>query len=1546
MFKKASLGAVYAASGLLLFTACSSSGGGGISFALLADGDGDGLPDALEASLGSDPADPDSPTPGGAADTDDTFGPGVDALSDALERYLAGTGASVPVTARTDSDLDGVPDYLEVASGLDHLDFHVPLQDGASDTEDNTSSGPSGDGISDALEAYLVGRGTAFPVTADSDTDGDGFTDFLETRVGTNPFRRTSPTFHDVFDVDGDGLPDHFELGILSDPLDGDFPVFHGDRDADGGVNGPDGDALTDGIETYLQRQGVTPPITTLTDSDFDGVPDYIEILAGTNFFDGDDPVADGGLDLDDSTGPADGLSDAMELTLIRGGASAPVSLETDSDLDGIMDYAELLSGSNAFSASSPTLFGHFDLDGDGVPDFLELARKSDPLDGDDPLPDGGDDDDNQLGPPGDRISDAMELVVAQLVGGGAVTTFDDADGDGLSDYIEALLASDPLDPDSPLLEGDQDVLETGPPKDRISDAVESVLISLGSTAPVGDSNNSDSDIVPDFIELLIGSNPVNGFDPVVGQVSDIDGDEAPDYFELLFGSDPTSPNVPLPGGAGDTDRDGLSDNLEELLRIALGLDVGADLAPLDDADGDGLYDYLEAFGASDLLDATSPASTGAGVDNDTNDVTGPGGDGISDALELYLSLGGAPIPVTESTDTDGDFLPDLLEITVVTDPFDATNPFADPQADNDGDGVADALEFVLEVAGVPGEVDAGTDTDGDGAPDYLELLAETDFFDGDDPVLAGSTDADDDGLSEALEAVLAALTGGSRSSQTDSDGDGIPDYFEVQNATNPLLVDHPLAGGGADTNDTTGPRDTISDAFEALLIQLGAAPPVRHGSDTDADGTPDYLEVLAATDAFDALSPVANGNGDDDRDRIRNSAEIVLARLGAEVPVGVLNDTDLDGAPDYVELLVRLHPVNGDDPVPGGNDENFDVNAATGPNGDGISDALELVLLRQGAKAPVGTPTDSDGDGIPDYFEVLIGANPFQRDFPFANGDEDTENSTGPAGDGISDGLEAIILFFAFQSGNPMAQATTTTDIDGDGVPDYIEIFLGTNLIDGTDFPADGVEPEALGLAVSGDTTEGATLTGTYVYFDADDDFEGEPLLRWLRDGAPIAGATSGTYVITADDLGTTLTFEVTPTSLYAWPLSTLTGEPATVSLDVPAPLLAISAGGPGGVGRTDGSSSLTVWLQADAGLSVRDDGEPRVDSWSDRSGHAVQAVAGPRAPSFVSPTPAAPAAVRFGPGDELHLPRTFSEEFTLFAVFRSAADGTLLRSLPGLGERDDLTLEVAGGRPVATVAGSPLSGAADVADGALHSVRTRRTQEALELAVDGALVARTQEPGLAPLTPARLGLGGSAALPGLPSDVCELVTYSRALNDLEQTLVELYLAGRFGGPVVGDLYESLASHGHDVAGIGNDGRNVQAAARGTGPVELSNPSALDPGDYLVFGSNAPSATFSDEAPPGIGARLAQTWAYTLTAATTDGVGTVDVTFLLGTDGAELGGSAEDFRLLIDDDGDFRDARVASVPTRFDRFRSTVTFEGVRLEGGRFFALGLFPGH
>lgn len=142
-----------------------------------------------------------------------------------------------------DSDSDGLPDVVEARFGTS-----------------STIADTDGDGINDVDEALKL---SAFlsPVLADTDgngvpdgdedTDGDGLSNSAEILGGTNP---SSP------DSDHDSLSDFEELTGVSNPL----------------VADSDNDGISDGVELRL---GLDP---NAVDTDSDGLPDADEVVTQT----------------------------------------------------------------------------------------------------------------------------------------------------------------------------------------------------------------------------------------------------------------------------------------------------------------------------------------------------------------------------------------------------------------------------------------------------------------------------------------------------------------------------------------------------------------------------------------------------------------------------------------------------------------------------------------------------------------------------------------------------------------------------------------------------------------------------------------------------------------------------------------------------------------------------------------------------------------------------------------------------------------------------------------------------------------------------------------------------------------------------------------------------------------------------------------------------------------------------------------------------------------------------------------------------------------
>ena len=179
-----------------------------------------------------------------------------------------------------------------------------------------------------------------------------------------------------------------------------------------------------------------------------------------------------------------------------------------------------------------------------------------------------------------------------------------------------------------------------------------------------------------------------------------------------------------------------------------------------------------------------------------------------------------------DGLDFDGDGLSNDLERQL------GSNP---EELDSDGDGISDADEV-----NIYGTNPAEADSDGDGMPDGWEIdnnFNPTNSVD-------GAADADGDGLSNAAE-----YAAGTSHTSYDTDGDGLSDGDEVNiHSTNPLVA------------DTDG--DGLSDGDEINAISVFGLPSALNplDVDTDSDGYTDGFEIDAGTDPTD---PSSNPLGD-----------------------------------------------------------------------------------------------------------------------------------------------------------------------------------------------------------------------------------------------------------------------------------------------------------------------------------------------------------------------------------------------------------------------------------------------------------------------------------------------------------------------------------------------------------------------------------------------------------------------------------------------------------------------------------------------------------
>ncbi len=750
-----------------------------------------------------------------------------------------------------DADYDGLRNYREFALGTDPHNSDSD-SDGEQDGEDNWPLDPSkardddADGIPDAWE-ITRGLNEFDSNDAAMDWDGDGLSNLEEYQAGTR---------HDFPDSDLDGVID----GEDTAPLDA---AYKHDFDQDG---------LPEAYENHYTFLDDGYPGDAADDMDGDGLSNLQEFVAGT---DPEDPDSDG-----------DGALDGEDPVATNAAYSR------DLDRDGLPDEWELANG---LYDSDPWDAG-FDFDGDGLSSLQEYQRDTNPqeMDSDmDGVYDGEDRYPLDMRYRFDRDRDGIPEMWEMEHGLNDNNTYDggeDSDYDGLRNYLEFALGTDPRNEDSDFdgARDGEDNWPLDPSKARDDDAdgmpnAWEESHGLNAYDPSDATWDLDGDGLANFYEYLASSRPtvadtdgdtvLDGLDvwPTDARYyKDKDRDGLPALYEMANGMDDSYAQ----DASEDFDGDGLT-NLQEFVAgsdpsamdsDSDGIIDGEDFAPADDryrldADGDGLpnewelanglnqFDAWDAndpyFGDSDGLTPLREFELGTDPHNDDSD-----GDYANDQMDRY------PLNSLYFLDSDRDSMPDGWESQYGFDYFSALDGNDDP----DGDGISNRYEF---DAGSNPLVDELGDADGDGMPDYWENTHGLDPWIND-----ADEDHDKDGLSN-----LEEFQAGTYADNPDSDGDRLPDGFELEHGFDPAVDDG--------TQNSDPDNDGLNTGEEAAL---GTNP-----LDADSDGD-------SVVDGSDAFPLDERESFDSDDDGIGNNADL---------------DDDNDQLPDTWELQYGLNPLN-----------------------------------------------------------------------------------------------------------------------------------------------------------------------------------------------------------------------------------------------------------------------------------------------------------------------------------------------------------------------------------------------------------------------------------------------------------------------------------------------------------------------------------------------------------------------------------------------------------------------------------------------------------
>ncbi|MEO8615219.1 MAG: binary toxin-like calcium binding domain-containing protein [Luteolibacter sp.] len=318
-----------------------------------------------------------------------------------------------------------------------------------------------------------------------------------------------------------------------------------------------------------------------------------------------------------------------------------------------------------------------------------------------------------------------------------------------------------------------------------------------------------------------------------------------------------------------------------------------------------------------------------------------------------------------------------------------AFEPSSDPEGDDyDYDGLSNIDEVTLYDTNP-----LDWDTDGDGLPDDWEI--------------ANGLDPRDDGSIDPANGALG-----------DPDGDGVSNDYEY------------WYGGNPHSSDTDG--DGLSDFDELFTYSTSL-----YEADTDYDGLTDYDEVNTyGTDPWnwdtdgDDLSDgdevhtylTSPTKMDTDGDWMDDDWEIAHGLDPTDAADGLL-DADGDGLANQLEYVFM---DKGYDPFVANNAATFPW--AEDPDYDGLTTAQEFNTYLTNPRQP-----DTDGDGLSDGWEISYGYS------ALINNETDADPTNDPNADPDGDGLDNA-------AEDQLGTNPTNADTDGDGASDFAEAQGGSN--------------------------------------------------------------------------------------------------------------------------------------------------------------------------------------------------------------------------------------------------------------------------------------------------------------------------------------------------------------------------------------------------------------------------------------------------------------------------------------------------------------------
>jgi Concanavalin A-like lectin/glucanases superfamily/Secretion system C-terminal sorting domain len=364
--------------------------------------------------------------------------------------------------------------------------------------------------------------------------------------------------------------------------------------------------------------------------------------------------------------------------------------------------------------------------------------------------------------------------------------------------------------------------------------------------------------------------------------------------------------------------------------------------------------------------------------------------------------------------------------------------------------------------------------------------------------------------------------------------------------------------------------------------------------------------------------------------------------------------------------------------------------------------------------------------------------------------------------------------------------------------------------------------------------------------------------------------------------------------------------------------PLQIYGQTGLGGVGNTSGTSTLSAWYNANAGIATSG---TVVTQWSDQSGynnHLTPPATTNRPVWTSNAVNSYPIVTLDGIDDYLTAPSASSLNLTRWSIFivgrinthksynsivekgfDSQENYEFLSNYPGTG---DIHFPV-----LFTDATRGINSGGTFSNTAYGVYQLDYNQTNFQVYINGSNVSTSAQTKIPQTNSRSLFIGNEEGTTGrnYSGTLAEIAIYSSTVNSAQRLIIHNYLSAKYGFTLASnDIYlQDNLGFFYNVAGIGRvDASNIHDDAQGTGIVRILNPANLDNDEFLIWGhdNGVQRGIEKTDIPAGIQARFQRVWRVNevSTSGSAVDVGAIDIRWDLSGLGPV---TTSDLRLLVD---------------------------------------------